>query len=270
MITHRSATFKDDFTSHLDLKLTASANSVIYIAEDPLNKQVEAAGYLSIDQRKSSDKLKFALSNEPLLAKSFREVRLALYTLQNYLYPVDLLDNELIAEQDLWMLSPESTDIQDFRLNEKVGIRARFHQATYKQLQSFFDQSAGIVPLAIPFLSIGSVSQTEDPELLVHVEADRLMVAAYRQHELQFYNSFRYSSADEFLYFVMLVTDRLSFSQEQVQIVLQGEIAEDSAIVKHLHTYFSHISFNACTLPPPVGEEGIESHFFTTTKSITG
>lgn len=270
MITHRSATFKDDFTSHLDLKLSASANSVIYLAEDPLNGQVEAAGYLTLDNRKSTEKLKQALGNEPLLAKPFRKVCLALYTLQNYLYPADLLEKDVLKAQDRWMLSPDGSDIQDFRLNEQIAIRARFHQGTYRQLQSFFDHSSGIIPLAIPFLLKGASLQDKGPGITVHVEADRLLVAAYLKNELQFFNSFRYTSADEFLYYVMLVTDQLALEQEQVQLGLQGEIAEDSAIFKHLHTYFRHVSVNACALPPSVGEEGIESHFFTTTQSITG
>ncbi|MEI6123139.1 MAG: DUF3822 family protein [Bacteroidota bacterium] len=75
----------------------------------------------------------------------------------------------------------------------------------------------------------------------VHATFFDMMVIENRR--LVFYNSFAYKTAEDFLYFVMLVYEQLKMSAEQTGVTLMGEVLKNSALFAMLFKYIREVEF---------------------------
>jgi len=61
--------------------------------------------------------------------------------------------------------------------------------------------------------------------------------------KLMFYNSFKYESTEDFIYYVLFAIKQLNLNTETLILTLLGEIEADSSIYKILHKYIRNIEF---------------------------
>ena len=61
--------------------------------------------------------------------------------------------------------------------------------------------------------------------------------------KLIFFNSFKYKTAEDLIYFVLFTCEQLNLNPEQVPLIIFGEIEEDSKIYQLLFRYVRHIDF---------------------------
>jgi len=76
------------------------------------------------------------------------------------------------------------------------------------------------------------------------VSSDSLTVAAIEKPgKLQLFNRFDYQTAEDFLYYLLLVCDELKTDREKIPLVLCGTITQQSKIYDVCYRYFSNILF---------------------------
>lgn len=61
--------------------------------------------------------------------------------------------------------------------------------------------------------------------------------------KFQFFNTYTYKSATDFIYFVLLVADELKTNRENCELILSGEVDINSKIYELCYRYFKNISF---------------------------
>ena len=83
---------------------------------------------------------------------------------------------------------------------------------------------------------------SEHPHLFVHLEKSRMYLVAISNSKLQLYNSFSFSTQEDFIYYILFVLEQLSMDPETVELVLSGQIDIDSPLYKIAYTYVRKIS----------------------------
>ncbi|PHN01775.1 DUF3822 family protein [Flavilitoribacter nigricans] len=79
----------------------------------------------------------------------------------------------------------------------------------------------------------------------VHVTQKQLLIYAFDRTNLMLLNAYRYNSAQDFLYYVLLVYEQLGLKTGGVPLYLAGRILEDSDIYRLLIRYIRKLSFLA-------------------------
>jgi hypothetical protein len=82
-----------------------------------------------------------------------------------------------------------------------------------------------------------------DRNLYIHVEQNYLTILVKNQKTLEFCNTFYFSTAEDFIYYVMFVFEQLNLSQEQTSVTIWGELTPDSLVYNKLLKYIREVSF---------------------------
>ncbi|MDJ1470078.1 DUF3822 family protein [Cytophagaceae bacterium DM2B3-1] len=77
----------------------------------------------------------------------------------------------------------------------------------------------------------------------VLVESSHLTIAVTNGKVLEYCNTFFYVSANDFLYYVMLVFHQMQLNPEVHKVTLYGEISPESAIFEQLYKYIRNVVF---------------------------
>lgn len=79
--------------------------------------------------------------------------------------------------------------------------------------------------------------------LAAHIGQKQVLIYAFDRTNLMLANSYTYRSAQDCLYYIMLVCEQLGFKMDQTPLFLAGRILEDSDIYRLLIRYVRHVSF---------------------------
>jgi hypothetical protein len=80
-------------------------------------------------------------------------------------------------------------------------------------------------------------------QVFVNVHMGFFDMVVIHERKLHFYNSFSYSSAEDFIYFVLFTLEQLKLLPDQILVTLSGEIAKHSAIYDIMYKYIRNIAF---------------------------
>ena len=80
-------------------------------------------------------------------------------------------------------------------------------------------------------------------QLYINVIGGKFQIVLFEDQELLFSNIYTYKTADDFIYFAMLIFDQFKLKPEAVPLYLSGQIVEDSEIYKLIYRYIRHIHF---------------------------
>jgi hypothetical protein len=75
------------------------------------------------------------------------------------------------------------------------------------------------------------------------VQRNWLIVVAFRDGELQLFNAYPYRSAEDFVYFCLLVADDLGLDKDKTPFVLLGEVQRESEVYQTLQAYLRQLQF---------------------------
>ncbi len=95
---------------------------------------------------------------------------------------------------------------------------------------------------ATPFLR-RTQRLVEGNDVLVNVLPDKLQIAVYKNNQFQIYNTFKYNSAEAFLYYVLLMYQEFELDNMNTPLTLMGGIMPNSVVYRLLSTYIRQIKF---------------------------
>jgi hypothetical protein len=109
-------------------------------------------------------------------------------------------------------------------------------------LQQYFP-SAGFNHY-VTYLMHGLLSgSSQDAIVTAHVHGFYLDIIVVKDSKILFFNVFHFQNQDDFIYFLLLVFDRLGLDREKVKLMLSGEIESGSALYSLCFRYFRMIDF---------------------------
>ncbi len=97
---------------------------------------------------------------------------------------------------------------------------------------------------SIPLLGTVLAQRTENKNsLLINFEKKYIRLIAFKDQQIELYNSFYFKNETDFLYYTLNVWQNLQFDPEHDEVLIGGYVADDSSYVRQLKKYISTIHF---------------------------
>ena len=85
--------------------------------------------------------------------------------------------------------------------------------------------------------------RTDDPRIYLNVKDQHFEMFVLKGAKLLFYNTFRFKTKEDFLYFLLFSMEQLKLDAEIVPVYFMGMIMEDSKIVELVSRYIRDVRF---------------------------
>lgn len=95
----------------------------------------------------------------------------------------------------------------------------------------------------IQSLFLKHMNQETDKQLFVNTGRSRMDMIRFIGKKLEYYNSFRYNTAEDFMYYLIFVLEQLGLNPESVELMMIGEIDRHSTLSDLVHKYVRNIKF---------------------------
>lgn len=79
--------------------------------------------------------------------------------------------------------------------------------------------------------------------LFVNSGASRIDMVRIDGKKLDYYNSFIFNTAEDYMYYLIFVVEQLKLNPETIELVMMGEIEKQSKLSDLVHKYIRHIRF---------------------------
>jgi len=129
---------------------------------------------------------------------------------------------------------------------EKINEADAYQLAALPQnwLQSLQEWDAGFILMPAEACVISYLLKSNSGEMVhLYVHPQQIDIFYLDEKELQFANQFRFHSAEDAVYYVMLIYKQLQLDTELIPLVIYGEIEMKSAIAETLFKYIRNIQF---------------------------
>lgn len=151
--------------------------------------------------------------------------------LSDYLkYNVKILDNDFIAYDEI-----QNTDLINVYVpyaNINNYIFDHFGEFEYKHFSSVLVET------------LLNKSQKNDEEIMyVNVSKNHFEVIVIKNRKLLFYNTFEYSSKEDFIYYILFSAEQLNLNPEKFLVFLLGDIEKDNELFEIIYTYIRNVEF---------------------------
>ena len=83
---------------------------------------------------------------------------------------------------------------------------------------------------------------SDEKQLFVHFEKSNFEIIVVQNQKLLLFNSFDYSTKEDFIYYVLFTAEQLNLNPETVKLQLLGGISEDSEFFKIAYKYIRNVS----------------------------
>ncbi|MCK9616733.1 MAG: DUF3822 family protein [Lentimicrobiaceae bacterium] len=120
-------------------------------------------------------------------------------------------------------------------------LPAQFRQS----LQSLFPASVIYHHASIFIESILLLfkNSSENPQIFINVRTGLFDIVILKERKLHFFNTFSYTTKEDFLYYLIFVMEQLLLNPESAEICLMGSIEKDSSIFEMMYRYVRNIRF---------------------------
>lgn len=240
-----SDSFKKSLSSEYRLSLKVGINGISYVIEDNMGK------IMAIRRFSSSDTpplklLKTIFTGDDCLSLKFRQSKIML---DSHLFT--LIPERLFQENDrkLYLSNTAQTSNNHSFGDDKINFN--LSRLVYAYDMSLISVLKNYFPSARMFhkttaLLLGWHKQAEikkGEKVFVDVEENVFTISFYNENSLVFINRFEYQTAEDFLYYVLLIYDRFELRPSQTPTILSGFIAKNSDIYRQLYKYIRHLLF---------------------------
>jgi len=83
---------------------------------------------------------------------------------------------------------------------------------------------------------------SERPHMFVNICDEHFEIVIIANSKLLLYNSFKYKTKEDFIYYVLFTAEQLKLDTEKFEMIFSGEIDKESELYKIAYTYIRNIS----------------------------
>jgi len=143
----------------------------------------------------------------------------------NKILPNDYMTFDVIANNDMVNVYIPYVNINNLFF-EKYGAFHFKHFATIL-LENIFQLPAS----------------SEEPTVYVHVQKTHFEIVVVEQKKLLFYNSFAYTSSEDFIYYLLFTLEQLQLNTNTLALYFLGAIDKSDVLYTVTYTYVRHVHF---------------------------
>jgi len=98
--------------------------------------------------------------------------------------------------------------------------------------------------------------------MYINVSYSNLEIAVFKDKKLELYNIFNFSTKEDFIYYILFVTEQLKLNPEEINLILLGDIEKESELYTIVYQYIRNVSFYAPdSFPELLNSESKHNHF---------
>lgn len=144
----------------------------------------------------------------------------------------------------LSQVDPASTVFSDNLSQHQAELVYQVDEALVNEVTEHFSyaQKKNLHTVLLEAMRSHAATQTSY-HLAAHVSQKQVLIYAFDRTNLMLANAYTYRSAQDFIYYVLLVYDQLGIKASEAPLYLSGRVVEDSEIYRLLHRYVQTFSF---------------------------
>lgn len=220
-----------------------------YILNSDTNKIIQSKG---IDFEKKLNPfellghLKELLHNENILDNSYQEVLVIHINDLSTLVPGPLFDKDSLADYlkfNAKILKSDFIAYDTIEANNSVNVYVPYiniNNFIYEQFGSFTFKHFSTVLIETVLNIENSIQKINT---YVHVGKDHFEIIIVDSGNLKLYNTFQYTTKEDFIYFILFAFEQLNLNPDKDPIILLGDINKDDELYKIVYKYIRHVDF---------------------------
>lgn len=227
--------FDTDNTLDCQLLVEIGANYYSYAVVNAVGK-LKAIAYKNIP-------LLTNLDNEAILKLPFKDILISLTTLHFTFIPTEIFNqNQQTGYTKFLDRDPKNATHTHNLLNNQITALNTFNQNQFNAVVKVF-HTAKILPQYLPFIenTFRQFKSILGIQLFLNVQLKSLELLILKEGQLQFYNTFKWLSHDEILYYALLACKKNGIKPQSVTLRVCGKIGLETAVYNQLNAVFSDI-----------------------------
>jgi len=212
------------------------ANRFIYTNTIPFDKKqnpIEALEYLKAEL---ASNIHFSDDFETVTIIHYNELATlvpeSLYNEANnaeYLkYNSKILKTDFIASDKLKYQDIISVYVPYVNINNYIFDT--FGEFTYTHAATLFTDATTVLN-----------SDSDDINLYINIQGKTMQLVAYKTKKLQFYNFFEFSTAEDFIYYILFTCEQQQLDPETLHLYIVGDIENNDENFKIAYKYIRHV-----------------------------
>lgn len=239
-ITEYNFSRKD--TDQYQLSILYGMDSFAYIIQDAKEQVVALKEYYWPDGKQ---KVAF-LEEDEKLHFNYRQIKVAFSKGVFCMVPQRLFQEEEKATYlgHLSKIRRSGNILSDNISQHQAELVYEVEETAMREMDRYFNRAPKKNLHTILLEAMRSHAATQHSyHVAVHVFQKQMLVYAFDRTNLMLLNAFQYSSAQDFLYYILLVYEQMGFKTADVPLYMAGRILEDSDIYRLLVRYIRNLTF---------------------------
>jgi len=240
--------------TYLDLSIQINLNGLSFCILNTDSNTITYLRHFNEDKKLSPfeilDLLKTLFDKEKELQQDFKNVHVIYVNELATLVSKDLFNEDLLADYlkfNCKILKSDFIAYDTLEINESVNV-----YVPYVNINNYiYDTFGSFTYNHFSSILIEKILQIEkhasDSKLYIHVSKDHFEIVVTNKGKLILYNTFSYSSKEDFIYYILFTTEQLNLNPEKIQLIFLGDIDKASNLYSITYKYIRHISFGKRT-----------------------
>jgi hypothetical protein len=220
--------------------LHKDSNTITYIKHIAFENKVNPIELL--------DKLKHAFNSEEVLNETFSAVNVIHVNDLSSLVPKPLFNEDYLADYlkfNSKILKSDFITFDDISINDSVNV-----YVPYVNLNNFiYDQHGSFTYKHFSTVLIENILTLEknaiDTKVYAHISQNHFEIVIVNNGELLIYNTFEYTTKEDFIYYLLFTTEQLQLNPETLHLVFIGDINKDDELYDISYQYIRNVSFGS-------------------------
>ncbi|WP_282136814.1 DUF3822 family protein [Seonamhaeicola maritimus] len=192
------------------------------------------------------EQLKSVFNSEKSLQNNFNKVIVIHDNELSTLVPKPLFKEDALADYlkfNSKILKSDFITYDDVILGESMCV-----YVPYININNYvYEKHGAFIFKHVSTVLIESILQaeknSETPKVYVNVSSGHFELIAVNKAKLLFYNTFEYTSKEDFIYYILFTAEQLNLNPEVFNLVFIGDINNDDEYYKIAYRYVRYVSF---------------------------
>ena len=185
------------------------------------------------------------------LQKKYFNVNLVFYNHKSTLVPSDLFNpesittylafNHLINNEDC-LLSDKLNNLNAINVYTIPTVVKQLFDSTFQNIKYRHYSSSLIENLFYQYQN-----ENNKKIVIIHIQSNHFEAVVLKGKTFLFYNTFAFKTAEDFLYYLIFVTEQLELDIENQEFIILGEVEKNSPISEQIYTFIKNYRFGERT-----------------------
>lgn len=218
--------------------LQRDSNTIVQIKHVTFDKKLNPFEVL--------DQIKHLFNTEKNLQNTFKKVQVIHINELSTLVPKPLFNKDNLADYlkfNSKILKSDYITYDAIDLNDSVNVYVPYvniNNFIYDLFGSFTFRHFSTI-LVETILSVEK--HVEAPRVYVNISAGHFEIIITENGNLLIYNTFEYTTQEDFIYYLLFTTEQLQLNPETLQLVFIGDICKEDELYSIAYKYIRHVGF---------------------------